>query len=223
MNVWGSQGTGTDDWYTTCSHTVKGEDDTPGYWFVQFRDGQPRYVPQIRLWNRNDDCHEEPCQWRLNGACIRFSTNGTMPDPSVDHHNATDCTAAIPASDAQLPDIDSSHGAGSGTVVPINRNITGMMFLSNKELVGVHPSATSSTTTTSTSTCTVALDVDTVPLLRAIQVSMTMPPGFTIADVATNEFLQSAAATYAQYLSAKMSEKMSCGVTLNETAVVDMT
>eukprot|EP00392_Amoebophrya_sp_AT5.2_P001260 g1262.t1 len=56
---------------------------------------------------------------------------------------------------------------------------------------------------------------------------MTLPPDFTIAVnniVGRSDFLESAAATYAQYLSAKMSRaETSCGVTLPETAVEDMT
>jgi len=103
----------------SCSRTRGGQDDTPGYWFVKFRDGQQRYVPQIRLWNGYGA--------GLSGACVRFSTNGTKPSTTVHDYDAH-CTH----SDAQLPDlIDSNSGPGTGTVVEINMNITGMMFISN--------------------------------------------------------------------------------------------
>eukprot|EP00392_Amoebophrya_sp_AT5.2_P012257 g12355.t1 len=96
-----------------CAWTKGNGASSPGYWFVKFRDGEKHHVSRIRLWNNNR-------LESLNGACVRFSTDATMPSTASPTESNCDDT---------LPDIPEEWGGDSGTVVEINREITGMMFV----------------------------------------------------------------------------------------------
>eukprot|EP00391_Amoebophrya_sp_Ameob2_P007647 CAMPEP_0178993900 /NCGR_PEP_ID=MMETSP0795-20121207/6969_1 /TAXON_ID=88552 /ORGANISM="Amoebophrya sp., Strain Ameob2" /LENGTH=374 /DNA_ID=CAMNT_0020686029 /DNA_START=67 /DNA_END=1192 /DNA_ORIENTATION=- len=125
-----------------------------GYWFAKFADGNLHYVTTLRLWNRADNDR----QYRLDGACVRFSMDGTKPsnsDPA-----AGDC-------DLKLGSISASQ---IGTVVDIGRWINGLMFISQADMSVFHlcgiwifedMSATSSTTTPTPTNATGAAASDT--------------------------------------------------------------
>eukprot|EP00392_Amoebophrya_sp_AT5.2_P013205 g13318.t1 len=137
-------------WPGKCSHTDGGDRASPGYWFVQFKDGKKRHVTKIRLWNRADCCPD-----RLNSACVRFSFDGSKPSNADPSQN---CDDYLP------PSISSNSGPGSGTEVVVGKSITGMMFISRSKdhvmtiggieiyedtaLVATRTTSTTTTTTT---------------------------------------------------------------------------
>eukprot|EP00392_Amoebophrya_sp_AT5.2_P012657 g12764.t1 len=96
-----------------CSHT--GEESAPGYWFAKFRDGNLHYVSKVKLWNRAGTYAAQG--YRLNNACIRFTTDGTKPSDADPSQSENPCDAYLPAA-VEFP-----------TEVVIDRWITGMMFI----------------------------------------------------------------------------------------------
>mmetsp|Transcript_7947 Transcript_7947/g.19107 ORF Transcript_7947/g.19107 Transcript_7947/m.19107 type:complete len:348 (-) Transcript_7947:492-1535(-) len=99
-----------------CTHTSQ-EVAEPGYWFVKFADGNLHYVSTVRLWNRDPGPKD-----RLNGACVRFSVDGTKPS-SADPDSGCDF---------KLSEIDNSSGPESGTEIVIGRWIRGMMIITQR-------------------------------------------------------------------------------------------
>eukprot|EP00392_Amoebophrya_sp_AT5.2_P007964 g7983.t1 len=91
-------------WPSHCTHTSGQNATHPGYWFVKFADGQTHNVSKVRLWNRDGCCPE-----RLNGACVRFTMDGTKPSTASPHVEGESC-------DMNLPHIP---GTGPGTEVVV--------------------------------------------------------------------------------------------------------
>eukprot|EP00392_Amoebophrya_sp_AT5.2_P007717 g7732.t1 len=115
-------------WPNKCSHTGDGTGaDNPAYWFVQFANSggvvPKKHVLKVRLWNRAGYCDEAGeylCAERLNGACVRYSYDGSTPSKA---NPDADCDDELPAT------VDSRSGVGSGTELMIDKKITGMMFI----------------------------------------------------------------------------------------------
>eukprot|EP00392_Amoebophrya_sp_AT5.2_P000375 g375.t1 len=103
----------SNNWPGKCSHSDRGNAADPGYWFAKFKDGKRHKVKRVRLWNRSNYRH------RLDGACVRFATDGSKPSNADPANNC----------DIYLPAISGNSGPGSGTEVAIERWITGMMFI----------------------------------------------------------------------------------------------
>eukprot|EP00392_Amoebophrya_sp_AT5.2_P006736 g6748.t1 len=122
---------GAADFGSHCSVTDGHNSTNPGYWFVKFKNNTKQYVSKIRLWSSRDtlDCinaygpHAAPllCPQRLSGACVRFSSDGSVPDKTDPAGNC----------DMYLPDIGYETGVGTGTDVPIKRSIAGMLLIAH--------------------------------------------------------------------------------------------
>eukprot|EP00392_Amoebophrya_sp_AT5.2_P012303 g12401.t1 len=89
-----------------------------GWWYVRFKDRRKHKVSEIRLWNR-----EQGPQERLNNACVRFSFDGAKPSSEDPTQNC----------DMYLPEIAFDSGPGSGTYVPVDEMIVGMMLISQAD------------------------------------------------------------------------------------------
>eukprot|EP00392_Amoebophrya_sp_AT5.2_P014368 g14517.t1 len=82
----------SNEWPGKCSHTKYSFTYDLGYWFAQFKDGKRHKVKKVRLWNRVG------YNSRLDGACVRFATDGSKPSNADPSENCDD----------YLPDISST-------------------------------------------------------------------------------------------------------------------
>eukprot|EP00392_Amoebophrya_sp_AT5.2_P007691 g7706.t1 len=107
-----------------CTHTAGGTEANPGYWYVNFKDNVPRHVSKIRMWTRGyatdeQACLDVQCGKRVDNACVRFSTDGTIPSKT---NPESGC-------DMNLPDNVVNADNKEGTEVVIDKMITGMMLI----------------------------------------------------------------------------------------------
>mmetsp|Transcript_17724 Transcript_17724/g.44297 ORF Transcript_17724/g.44297 Transcript_17724/m.44297 type:complete len:369 (-) Transcript_17724:2339-3445(-) len=76
-----------------CVHTdpVENPSDKPGWWYVKFADGVPKYVSTVTFVPRAD-C----CQNRLDGACVRLQVAGDLSEPSDEDATPDSCDITLP-------------------------------------------------------------------------------------------------------------------------------